>query len=220
MPIRWILALALAAALAACANEPRRDLRHGGHGPPRAARARPPLFISPSGEPFRGGGGMAAWFAQADADHDGAISEAEFQADAARFFRSLDANGDGVIDGFELQAYEQTVAPEVAAFELEGPAGREGGRFGGGPRGARGRRGRGGGAAASSEDGAPHPAGREGAARYSLINEPEPLTNADENLDGRVSMQEWRRATERRFKLLDKAKTGRLTLETLRAPPR
>ncbi|MDB5417541.1 MAG: EF-hand domain protein [Phenylobacterium sp.] len=63
--------------------------------------------------------------------------------------------------------------------------------------------------------------GREGAARYSLINEPEPVTGADENLDSRVSLEEWRRATLRRFAVLDKAKTGRLTLDALKgkAPP-
>lgn len=59
-------------------------------------------------------------------------------------------------------------------------------------------------------------AGREGAARYSLINEPEPVANADENVDGRVSREEWLHATARRFAALDKAKTGRLTLDGLR----
>jgi hypothetical protein len=64
-------------------------------------------------------------------------------------------------------------------------------------------------------------AGREGAARYSLINEPEPVANADENVDGKVSLEEWRHATARRFAALDKAKTGRLTLDGLKGkvPP-
>ncbi|MDB5475063.1 MAG: EF-hand domain protein, partial [Phenylobacterium sp.] len=69
--------------------------------------------------------------------------------------------------------------------------------------------------------GAPAGAGREGAARFSLINEPEPVAIADENLDGRVSLEEWRHATTRRFTALDKAKTGRLTLAALsgKVPP-
>jgi hypothetical protein len=68
----------------------------------------------------------------------------------------------------------------------------------------------------ASEDAIPRGAGREGAARYSLINEAEPVANADENIDSRVSLDEWRRATLRRFAVLDKAKTGRLTLDQLR----
>ena len=197
--MRAVLSAALVLALAACATEPRREFRHGG-GPPRGeARGRAPLFISPTGEPFRGPDGLARWFAGADADRDGALTAAEFQADADRFFRTLDVNGDGVIDGFEMQAYEQTIAPEVASLEIESRIGgrRPGFGRGGGP-------------------------GREGAARYSLINEPEPVANADANVDGRVSAQEWRRATERRFQSLDKAKTGRLTLEALRGktPPK
>src|SRR5690349_14399725 len=39
------------------------------------------LFLSPMGEPFRGGEGAEAWFARADADHDGVVTAAEFQAD-------------------------------------------------------------------------------------------------------------------------------------------
>ncbi len=76
-----------------------------------------PVFISPSGEPFRPDAaapdGFEAWFARVDANHDGRIDRAEFRADAARFFKQLDTNGDGVIDGFEVAAYERTVAPEL-----------------------------------------------------------------------------------------------------------
>jgi hypothetical protein len=56
----------------------------------------------------------------------------------------------------------------------------------------------------------------EGASRYALINEPEPVANADANLDSKVTMEEWRAATLRRFQTLDRAKTGRLTLDGLR----
>jgi len=227
--IRPMIVAALAAGLAACASEPpRRELHHRGGPPPDGeTHARRGLFISPSGEPFRGGDGLAHWFAGADADHDGAITLAEFQADAERFFRQLDANHDGVVDGFEISAYEQQIAPEIAALDIDrgpqasGGAGqRRGGGMGGGGR--RGRRGggggmgggaTGGGVANSSGGGAG--AGREGAARFSLINEPEPVANADENVDSRVTLEEWRHATLRRFKTLDKAGTGRLTLEQL-----
>jgi len=232
---RPIVAGALMLALAACASEPRRAYRGGPAG--AEARLRRGLFVSPSGEPFRGADGLGAWFAGADADHDGSLTAAEFQADAERFFRRLDVNGDGVIDGFEMQAYEQSVAPEIAALEFDRGAGsgqtaggRRGGGMGGGGMGGRGggRRGGGmggrgrGGAEAPSGNAGPRGSGREGAARYSLINEPEPVTGADENLDGRVSLEEWRRATARRFATLDKLKAGRLTLAALRGetPPK
>jgi hypothetical protein len=62
-------------------------------------------------------------------------------------------------------------------------------------------------------------AGREGAARYSLINEPEPIAAADANVDGKVTMAEWMAITDRRFAKLDRAKTGRLTRDSLLHPP-
>lgn len=82
------------------------------------AQSRPALvFVSPSGEPFRPGPGVTdpfeAWFAGADANHDGRLDRAEFRADAVRFFKRLDTDGDGVIDGFEVAAYEKSVAPEL-----------------------------------------------------------------------------------------------------------
>jgi hypothetical protein len=221
---RALFAVGLMLALSACASEPRRgEFRHRG-GPPGEGRgmARSRLFVSPSGEPFRGADGLAAWFAQADADHDGAVTLAEFQADAARFFRYLDTNGDGVIDSSEIQAYENNIAPEIAANDFDRPQmageGRAGGRrMGGGMgRGGRGgRRGGGMGGGAVNEGGHGMTA-LEGASRYALINEPEPVANADANLDSKVTMDEWRAATARRFEQLDKAKTGRLTLDGLR----
>ena len=182
----------------------------GEHGP-RGRR----LFVSPSGEPFRGGGGLEAWFAEADADHDGAVTLAEFQADALRAFRLYDTNGDGVIDGFEIQAYERDRVPDIAELSFGGEdAGGRGGRrrrgggMGGGPDEAADGRGHG-----------PLGAGREGAARYSLLNEPEPLLAADEDVDGKVSLAEWTHATARRFAKLDKDHSGRLTLAGLRRAP-
>jgi hypothetical protein len=89
----------------------------------------PPVFISPSGEPFRPAAGAPepfdAWFAQADANHDGRIDRGEFRADAGRFFQRLDTDHDGVIDGFEVGAYEKSVAPELN-IDGQGFAGRGG----------------------------------------------------------------------------------------------
>jgi len=101
--------------------------REGGeHGP---GRARPQLFISPAGEPFRapaeGPYPVAAWFSAADANHDGALSRDEFVADAGRFFILLDTDKDGVIDGFEVSAYERNIAPEILQGINMAPAGDE-----------------------------------------------------------------------------------------------
>src|SRR4051812_26424742 len=76
-----------------------------------------PVFLSPMGEPFRSDEsdqpGMARWFAGADADHDGAVTEPEMEADAAHFFASLDTNHDGEIDPTEIERYETEIAPEI-----------------------------------------------------------------------------------------------------------
>jgi hypothetical protein len=202
----------------------------GGGQPPHAQ-----LFISPAGEPFRGHDGFNAWLYNADTDHDGAVSAAEFRADALRFFKELDANGDGVIDGFEAQAYEHDVVPEITRFSFDDapsaggagsrqpPSGGGKGSGGGGGRGGGMGRGggRGGGGGGGGQDASPGPppgAGHEGAARYSLINEPEPVSAADADVNGKVTLDEWMRATDRRFSLLDHDKTGRLTRESLRPP--
>jgi hypothetical protein len=194
------------------------------------------LFISPSGEPFRGDDGLGRWIAQVDTNHDGAITLEEFRADALHSFKVLDTNGDGVIDGFETQAYERNIVPEIGVMAFdEGPepgaakrsgggapggggGGRRGGGMGGGGGGMGGGRGGGSGPAQTLADQANKPikgAGRDGAARYSLLNEPEPIAAADADLDGKVTLAEWMAMTDRRFAKLDHMKTGRLTRESL-----
>lgn len=178
------------------------------------------LFISPSGEPFRGRGGFDAWFAQADANHDGVITAAEFEADAEHAFKLYDANRDGVIDSFELQAYERDLVPEITefAFGAEGPGDSGGGGRGGHHHGDR----HGGGdldfqhADERSQD--VKGAGPAGASRFSLLNEPEPLLAADEDVNGKITHAEWMQATARRFAKLDKDHTGKLTAVELKPP--
>ena len=237
--IRRILVPAMLLALAACASdEPRRHGpgARGGGGDNRPPRAH--LFISPSGEPFRGEDGLGHWLAQADANHDGAVMLEEFRADALHSFKFLDTNGDGVIDGFEKQHYERDIVPEIGVMTFdEGPqqrpsgGGRRGGRGGGMGGGGMGRggMGRGGGMGGNSGDAGDRSAvleqqqalsripaaGRDGAARFSLLNEPEPIGAADLDVDGKVTLAEWMTATDRRFAKLDHDKTGRLTRESL-----
>lgn len=206
------LVLSLLAAAPALAQPPRD--RPG--GPPE--RDGPPpgrdLFISPAGEPFRGPDGLKAWFEGADADHDGALTLAEFRADALRFFKVLDTNHDGVIDGMETRVYETRIAPEIigqSEREDEGPRGPPRGGPPGGMDGPPGDsfRARSGGPRGLSR--------REGAARFGLLNEPQPVRGADADLDWRVTAEEWARAAAKRFDLLDPAHAGRLTLADL--PP-
>lgn len=199
-------ALLVGLVLAGCASGPAERAT-----PIRAEN----LFLSPSGEPFRGGRdepyASAKWFAQADADHDGVLTPAEFTADAERAFRRYDTNGDGVIDGIETAAYEDKVAPEILPriANLSAGEGMDTTLFGGrgrqgGERGARGR---------------PRPAragdrAQQGAGLFGLLDEPEPVTAADADLDGRITLAEWRRRTERRFALIVDGAAS-LTLATL-----
>jgi len=177
-------------------------------------------FISPMGEPFRAHSvsddTFANWFYQADRNRDGAITPDEMQADADRFFAKLDTNHDGEIDPDELVQYEWDVAPEIQvnSRHMRAPgapppkeevkrAGDNGVELAG--HGLDGRRGRG-------MDGGP-----QGAARYALLNIPEPVAAADSNFDRGISLAEFRQAASARFQLLDTGHSGRLALTALQA---
>ena len=184
-------------------GEWRPDGAPGLAGPPRG-----PLFISPMGEPFRGTrDGPApqdAWFDGADANHDGALSEEEMIADAARFFAALDQRKDGEIDPDDIERYETELAPEI---RTSGFGGGRGGRRGGPP---------GGGEGPGRGDGeGPRGAGREvrmkqGAARFGYLDYPEPVTVADRNLNRGVDSAEFAKAASTRFAMLDANHDGRI----------
>lgn len=165
------------------------------------------LFISPSGEPFRAAMDapypVGVWFAQVDKNHDGAIDQAEFNADQMAFFEKLDANHDGVIDAFEAQAYEKVVVPEVSADTGErlGPPRKRGGFLGFG--------------------GTEKPTGPVlmGAAAYNLLHEPLPARTGDTDFDFKVTRQEALAVAAKRFALLDKNKDGRIELSELPMTP-
>ena len=215
MPIAPLILLAAAAAQPAPAVAPQVSApAFVGH--PRR------FFVSPMGEPFRsrdrGDDTLADWFNQADTNHDGYLTIAEFTRDAERFFAVLDLNHDGEIDPDETTHYEEVVAPEIRSgpnytMELAGAAeegeggGRSGHRGGGGRHHFR---------AGGGDD------THQGAGRYGLLDLPEPVVSADADFNRGVSLNEFRQAAVQRFVALDLDHHGRLSLpdlESIRPAP-
>jgi hypothetical protein len=166
-------------------------------------------FISPMGEPFRARSAeddtLARWFYQADTNRDGMLTPTEMEADAERFFATLDTDHDGEIGPEELVHYEWEIAPDIQVMSKTRPAPADTGssdvknlqghsRFRSG-----------------------NAYGFEGAARYSLLNMPEPVAAADADFDRAITLREFRQAAVVRFGLLDTARTGMLTLARLEA---
>jgi hypothetical protein len=230
---------------AACASSPDRG-PEGPGGPEAGPPMAPGLFVSPFGEPFRSQQGepypVSAWFAGADADHDGKLTRAEFMADGVRWFDQLDTNKDGIIGQAEIVAYETLTSRLTGG--MRGPGGGPGGGMGGpggggwggppgggasladddqeggmgGPPGGGGRGGRGG--SRSGGEGQ-HSGPRGGGAATSvlalagLLNVPEPVKAADVDVNQRITPDEWSRAGDRWFDLLDADRDGVLTLAEL-----
>lgn len=179
------------------------------------------LFISPMGEPFRardrGDDPLADWFAQADRNHDGYLTLDEMVKDAERFFALLDVNHDGEIDPDEITRYEDVVAPEIQSgphFSMMPPEGAGSGGENEGQRG--GHTGRGGGhrgkrSSSPRDDNESH----QGAARFGLLDLPEPVVSADTDFNRGVSLQEFRQAAVQRFLALDIDHKGKLSLSDL-----
>ncbi len=180
--------------------------------PPAAAPAtqhggRLQIFIAPSGEVFRVSSDapypVAEWFARADANHDGKLSEREFDADFLRFFATLDLNHDGVIDGPELERYEANT-PELHTGIFTGSYTDSEGE---------------------GEDGDSKPARQvgsflgaddaSGAGRFDLLRIPEPVASMDTRLTGRIDRQQAQDAADYRFSLLDGQHRGYLLLAEL-----
>jgi hypothetical protein len=202
--------LILALSLGACASDGAKADR----GP------RDSLFISPAGKPFHAGPGqpypVSAWFAEADADHDGKLTREEFRADFTAFFNILDGDHNGVIDGIETAHYEEVVAPEVLPRLAQVGGGFPGERIAtiGGvdePRKAARRL-----AEVPLRRGGPS---FDGAPEFSLLNVSEPVSSADMNFDGKISLEEYLLAADRRFAQLDADKRGYLTVDALPQTP-
>lgn len=167
------------------------------------------IFIAPSGEVFRAPADapypVATWFARADADHDGKLTDAEFVSDFLRFFATLDLDHDGVIDGKELNRYEEALAPELHTSSYDGDWGaKHSDDEGGGESGP-----------------TNHPVGSfmkdspQGAGRFDLLRIPEPVASMDTNLNGRITRDEANDAAEYRFSVLDPHQRGYLLLAEL-----
>lgn len=189
--------------------------------PPPPSPPGTQLFVSPCGKPFRAPPGqpypVEAWFAAADANHDGKVDIAELRADADGFFKQLDEDHDGVVDGFEITDYEHQILPEMLMNQtygaLAGPSLLARAQYSNLP----------------SMDGPPvvdsddlqdktkkKPlVALQGAAPYNFLREPEPVAASDGDFNHRITLQEWEAASNRRFKLLDKDGDGALTLATL-----
>ena len=177
-------------------------------------------FISPMGEPFRARSQaddtLARWFGQADRNSDGLLTQDEMTADAARFFAKLDSNHDREIDPDEIAHYEWEVAPDI---QVMSPRRRAQGeplprdkRIGSDGRhdGERSRRKEKIEAEQLGIGGA-----LQGAARYGLLNIPEPVAAADTDFNRGVTLEEFTRAAALRFQLLDTAQQQRLSLAQL-----
>ena len=172
------------------------------------------VFFSPSGQPFRAAAGqpypIAAWFSQADTDHDGKLSHDEFVADGMAFFNTLDVNHDGMINSPENTRYESVVAPEIQRMDprIQQPVNRYRAPD-----------------PEMSADTSTDPTGGKylkqiiGASQYGLIDEPQPVRAADANFDFRVSSGEWQNASGQRFTILDRNGDGFVTLDELPKTP-
>lgn len=173
-------------------------------------------FISPMGEPFRSRSTaddpFARWFRQADRNRDGVLTSDEMRADAVRFFHTLDSNGDGAVDPDELVVYEREIAPEVQVnsnWKLSRQATAADARSGAErDRGRKRRR------ADETIDGYQID-GLQGAARYGLLNLPEPVAGADADFNRRITLDEFSSAAIYRFQLLGAKSQGGLTFSEL-----
>jgi hypothetical protein len=173
-----------------------------GAAPGPAAQAQ--RFIAPSGQLFMAPPGaphpVMLWFAGADADGDGRLTQAEFLADAQRYFASLDTDRDGELDGFEVAAYEREVLRPLRA-----PATGPGTGPAGGPR----------------PRGTPDvPRGQMITAGFwGLVDAPQPVKAADADMNARVTAAEYQKLLLARFATIDAAGAGVLTLATLPETP-
>jgi hypothetical protein len=168
-------------------------------------------FISPMGEPFRsqaaGDDTMANWFGQADRNRDGYLTANEMQQDADRFFAILDTDSNGEIDPEELRVYEWDLASEIQVNSQWRRARGEPVLKTDSARAAQG----------LDQRKRDEFYGLQGAARYGLLNMPQPVAAADRDFNRSITLAEFRRAAAERFGLLDGTRDRQLGLAELQA---
>ena len=185
--------------------------------PPIIVKAYPwAPFMSPMGEPFRppssGEAPIERWFVRADRNQDGTLTADEMQADADRFFARLDSNHDGQIDPQEISAYEHEIAPDV---QVNSQWKRPRGEIAAKPEPERDRPAWDGSRKREDRYDGYRSDGLQGAARYGLLNIPQPVASADADFNRLITLTEFRQAASYRFKLLDSHGQGRITLAEL-----
>lgn len=185
------------------------------------AAAKSSVYVSLMGEPFRtdesGKDPFDQWFELADGDGDGAITRLEFRSDAEAFFARLDGNGDKVIDADEMREYEHLAPGRTRAAaggaqslgtspdRVKGPGELEREK----------------GHVPIVADGTAPTVSRVpkdgGGALTIASNVPQPVAMADLNIDRRVTLDEFTKTANRRFKNYDLDPDGRLTRKELAA---
>ena len=195
------------------------------------AQATQNLFISPSGQPFyapiTAPYPIVDWFKQADKNGDGKIDAAEFRADAEAFFNVLDRDHNGTITSGEVYIYEHQMVPAIlnqgraavddpksllVRVQMTTPGDIANGLPGVEVDPGAGRTGR---SLDGTEDKSTPDIPKQGAAFFSLFNEPEPIMAADRNFDFKVTLKEFMAQSDRHFEKLDIKNQGYFTLADL-----
>lgn len=145
---------------------------------PQPGQPAQQAVVSPNGEPLGRAGHAAAcedllgaWFARADHDRDGRLSEAEWIADSDAWFGRADVDRDGFVTVSELTLLRRSLEPAGSGQPQGNPA--------------------------SNPPGNP----RDSRSRTVIDRSPDPVMAADANLDFRVSVAEARLLSERRYAL-------------------
>ena len=174
--------------------------------PPSENAMQRMLFVAPDGKPFRGQPGQpypsAAWFAGADADHDGKLTKAEYKADFIAYFDTLDTDHDGEIAPPEIERYETDILPET--------------RMGGGGFAGYAYSQAGGGGDDSGGDAPKAPPLRpSGASFFNFLGSHEPLLPMDTNFNRGISRAEYAAGADRTWKLLNPKGKPWITMDDL-----
>jgi hypothetical protein len=180
----------LALVLAGCASgPPRGGPGDGRRGPPPGRAAAPSLFISPAGEPFRASPG------QGD-PRLGWLKLVDPTSSGTITADALIADARRYFAVLDRDHNDAIEGAEVSAYEntivpeiLSGGFGPPGG------------------------------GGLQGAARFGLLNDPQPIRSADFNLDYRVTLAEYERKARETYQRLDANRDGVLQVSELPPPP-